>query len=222
LDQILKERQQEMISSQISDPVSEFTLTIDEDQIQRFFHLLQQGFMVEVKVGCTIKKMFGQQFGISPEYLEGRIQTIFLDGKAVDNTDAAMVRDGSALALSAAMPGLVGATFRKGGCLASFRSQITHAPNDLFAQRQDGNITLKIFNLLLQEMGPQFLSKGILISGDVLVDFLRQQPPTFWTGIKTATLDGQELDLRGIVEEGWPGKQIQYIRLRVLPANERL
>ena len=156
-----------MSSSQITDPVSEFTLTIAEDQIQRFFHLLQQGFMVEVKVGCTIKEMFGQQFGISPEYLEGRIQTIFLDGKAVDNADAAMVKDGSALALSAAMPGLVGATFRKGGYLAPFRSQITHTPDDLLAQKQVGNITLKIFNLLLQEMGPPFLSRGIIIkTGD--------------------------------------------------------
>jgi hypothetical protein len=211
-----------MSSNQITDPVSEFTLTIAEDQIQRFFHLLQQGFMVEVKVGCTIKEMFSHQFGISPEYLEGRIQTIFLDGKAVDDADAAMVRDGSALALSAAMPGLVGATFRKGGYLASFRSQITHTPDDLFAQKQDGNITVKIFNLLLQEMGPLFLSRGIIIRQDVLRDFLRQQPTPFWAGIKTATLDSKGVDLREILEAGWPGKPTQYARLWVRMANEQL
>ena len=209
-----------MSSSRITDSIAEFTLTIAEDQIQRFFHLLQQGFMVKAKVGCTIKEMFCHQFGISPEYLEGRIQTIFLDGKAVDDAGAAMVRDGSALALSAAMPGLVGATFRKGGYLASFRSQITHAPDDLFAQRQDGNITIKIFNLLLQEMGPPFLSRGIIIRREVLGDFLRQQPTPFWAGIKTATLDGQAVALREILEEDWSGKQIQYARLRVHTANE--
>lgn len=211
-----------MSSSPITDPVSEFTLTIAEDQIQRFFHLLQQGFMVEVKVGCTIKEMFGQQFGISPEYLEGRIQTIFLDGKAVDKADAAMVRDGSALALSAAMPGLVGATFRKGGYLAPFRSQITHTPDDLFAQKQVGNITLKIFNLLLREMGPPFLSRGIILRQEVFRGFLRQQPTHFWAGIKTATLDGQGVDLREMLETGWPGKQAQYAKLRVHTANEPL
>ena len=49
-----------------------------------------------------------------------------LDGKPVDDIGAALVQDGSTLALSAAMPGLVGATLRRGGAYSSFRSAITY------------------------------------------------------------------------------------------------
>lgn len=209
-----------MSSGQGADFQVDLNLTIVEDRIEKFFYLLQQGFMVKAKVGCTIKEMFTHQFGISPDYLAGRIQTIFLDGKAVDNADTAIVRDGSTLALSAAMPGLVGATFRRGGYLASFRSQITYTSDAQFVQRQDGQITIKLFNLLLKEMGPTFLGRGIIVKREVLEDFLRRQPTSFWAEIKTAVLDGKVVDLREILEKGWPGKQAQQARLLVRTANE--
>jgi len=86
------------------------SLTLEPDKIHGFFPLLRQGFMVRARVGCSIKTMLCEQFGVSPEYMEDRIKTIFLDGKTVDDVDSAIIKDGSTLALSAAMPGLVGAT----------------------------------------------------------------------------------------------------------------
>jgi hypothetical protein len=52
------------------------------------------------------------QFQVETDYLENRIKTIFLDGKPVDDEDKAVLKNGSTLALSAAMPGLVDSTFR--------------------------------------------------------------------------------------------------------------
>ena len=68
-------------------PRVSLSLTLDPDKIQGFFPLLQRGFMVKVQIGCSIKTILCEQFGLDPEYVEDRIQTIFLDGKMVDDID---------------------------------------------------------------------------------------------------------------------------------------
>ena len=72
-----------------------------------------------------------------------------------------IVKDGATLALSGAMPGLIGATMRRGGVLASFRSGISYDPRGNTRSGGNGRITLKLFNLLIDELGPRFLSRGI-------------------------------------------------------------
>ena len=74
---------------------------------------------MKVKVGCSISELFSGQFNISPEYFKDRVQTIFLEGNPVDDTRTAIVKDGSHIAISGAMPGLVGAVLRKGGFYSS-------------------------------------------------------------------------------------------------------
>ena len=101
-------------------------MTAEKDRIPAFSPVLAKGFVVKIQVGCTVRELVCDQFGLSVDYLENRIQTIFLDGKAVDNVNTAVVRQDSTLALSAAMPGLAGATLRRGGFFAAMRSQITH------------------------------------------------------------------------------------------------
>ena len=64
--------------------------------------------------------------GLSPEYVDKRIQTLFLNGKAIDNPDTALLKEDSTLALSAAMPGLLGATLRKGSYYARMRNEISY------------------------------------------------------------------------------------------------
>ena len=65
---------------------------------------------------------FAAQLGISESYLNERVQTIFLNGRAVDDLFGEVVGNNSTIALSAAMPGLAGAVFRKGGMLSSLRN----------------------------------------------------------------------------------------------------
>ena len=82
--------------------------------LPRFFPLCQQGFLVKVPGSGSIRTILCRHLSLAPDYLEGRIRTIFLNGKPVDEIDTAIVGPGDTLALSAAMPGLVGAYASRG------------------------------------------------------------------------------------------------------------
>ncbi|MCP4349944.1 MAG: endonuclease/exonuclease/phosphatase family protein [Desulfobacterales bacterium] len=62
--------------------------------------------MLKVQVGCSIRSLLCKQTDVASDYVDERISTVFLDGKPVDDVDSAIVKNGSVLALSAAMPGL--------------------------------------------------------------------------------------------------------------------
>jgi len=175
-------------------------LCLEDDLIPRFFQLLQQGFIVKAQVGCSIKTLLCQQLDLSPEYLEERIQTIFLDGKPVDDVHSATVKQGSTLALSAALPGIVGASLRKGGYYAPMRSQISYREVTPSGPLQEGVIILKLFNLTLKELGPTFLKRGVWIDGGDLSDLLKRQSEDFWSAFKAARVDGKKFDLEKIPE----------------------
>jgi hypothetical protein len=163
------------------------------EQLSCFFPLLQQGFRVRVQVGCGIRELLCNQFGIDPDYLKQRITTIFLDSKPVDDTETSRVADGATLALSAAMPGLVGATMRRGGYYAAMRGGITHKEARESAEEKYGEIRIKLFNLLIAELGPGFLRMGIGVSPRVLTDFLAAQSPAFWRGWSEILLNGKSV-----------------------------
>ncbi len=168
------------------------------------YPLLQQGFQVTATVGCDIRSLLCDQFGMMPDYLSDRINTIFLNGKPVDDVASAVVNDGATLALSAAMPGLVGATFRKAGCLAAFRGSITYRKDDdADATCHEGTITLKLFNLLVAEMGPLFLKRGIWINGAELKDFLSTRQSSIETMIESVVKDGHAVDPQTLAEPEW-------------------
>ena len=194
---------------------NELHLDIETHLNSRFFNLLQQGFMVEAQSGCNVKTLLCEQFGISPEYLDKRIQTIFLDGRSVDNVNSTIIRNGSTLTLSAAMPGVVGAVLRKGGYYASMRRQISHIEKTRPQDLKGGMIVLKLFNLLLKELGPTFLNRGIWLEGNILEDFFRRQPNDFWAGCKAATWDGKNIDPNLLTEMKWANKNV-YLKLRGL------
>ena len=164
--------------------------------------------MVKVQVDCTIKTLLCQQLGLDPEYLETRIQTIFLDGRPVDDINAATVKDGSTLALSAAMPGLVGATLRRGSYYASMRSQISYRETALSKSPHQGIILLRLFNLILKELGPIFLEKGVWINGRGILDFFSRQSDDFWKGCKEAKIDGKKIDLNKLQDCTWVNKHV--------------
>jgi hypothetical protein len=109
-----------------SKPRTTISLKLDKKSISPFTNLLQNGFRVEILAGHTVKMLLCGDFGVEEDYLENRIKTIFLDGKPVDDVNSASVNNGSILALSAAMGGLVGTTLRRGSALCSFRSGITY------------------------------------------------------------------------------------------------
>ena len=179
--------------------VAKLNLIVASDWIHGFFSLLRHGFLVETPVGCSVRTMLSEALGLDDNYVEDRIKTIFLDAKPVDDINATCIKDGSVLALSGAMPGLAGATLRRGGQLASFRGSISCRNDEKSTVSQDGHVFVKLFNLLIKDLGPIFLKKGILIKKEQLEDFLRDQPEDFWLSLKSAYLNGHKINL-----DTWP------------------
>ena len=160
-----------------------------------FFQLLGHGFSVNVQTGCSVKNLLCGQLGIHEDYLAQRVQTTFLNGKVVDDQNSAIVNDGSTLALSGAMPGLVGAILRSGGFYAAMREQISHEKTQPSIRENTGNITLKLLNLVVKELGPTFLERGIWINGQTLGEFLKRYADEIRAGCISGELDGKPADI---------------------------
>ncbi|MGD2124712.1 MAG: hypothetical protein PVG99_01445 [Desulfobacteraceae bacterium] len=183
---------------------SKLSLTLKPELIPGFFTFLQKGLAIKARVGSSIKAFLCDQLGLSEDYIDQRIQTFFLDGKTVDDVNSATVRDGSTLALSAALPGLVGAILRKDSYYKEMRSQISYKEEAESISAREGTVFLKLFNLLTREVGPSLLKQGVWIQGKDLQDFFRSQPERFWAGCGKAMLDGEEIDLKKLLEREWP------------------
>jgi hypothetical protein len=178
-------------------------LCVQSDCLANFYYLVQRGFGLKIRVGMSVEATLIQEFGLDSDLLD-KIQTVFLDGKAVDDLESTLVRDGSILALSAAMPGLVGATLRRGSYYAAMRSQITAAGTQATAVPTEGMVTLKLFNLVIRELAPNLLGKGIWIEKAVLQDFLAAQADSFWALCKNARIDGADVKLNEVAKWPWP------------------
>jgi hypothetical protein len=154
------------------DAAPHISLTMGRELLGEFFPILQKGFGVEATVPCTIKNLLCDQFGFSQQYVSERITTIFLNGKATDSIEEPIVNESSIIALSAAMPGVVGATMRRGSYYASMRSSITCTGKEKAGACMEGKIKVKLFNLLLIELGPEFLKRGVIVTSSDLLDLL--------------------------------------------------
>lgn len=106
---------------------SPLTLTIKAEEASALSPIFQKGVLVGVDTGCSVTALLCDQWEIPLDYVMDRISTLFLDGQPVDDIDSAIIRDGAVLALSSAMPGLVGAMMRRGGYYypASRRHQLS-------------------------------------------------------------------------------------------------
>lgn len=176
-------------------------ILVTRDALPVWYSLLQQGFLLDAKLGVSLKNILSEQIGLSPEYLEDRVQTIFMDGKAVDSLDKTHVAEGCVVALSAAMPGFVGAAFRRSGYYATMRSSTTHHDTHGDVAEKQGRFTLKLFNLLADELGQFFFARGILLKTQAFSDFLKRHSESSSLGIREVGFDGAVLDLRGALSE---------------------
>jgi len=179
-----------------------------------FVGLMQKGFLIEGKVGCSIEAFLARQLGLSQPYIESRITTIFLDGKPVDDIRSATIKDGSTVALSGAMPGLVGATLRRAGYYASLRSQISHHAEENPSAITEGMFVLKLFNVLAGEVGEKIFREGVWIRKDDMKDFIRNRPADFWERCAEARLNGNEVELGELRLMEWP-ESVRLVHLSI-------
>jgi hypothetical protein len=184
-------------------PVVAVCLTWQRDCLPHFSPLLQQGFLLKARLNLSIPEILCNQFGLSQDYLRQRINTIFLDGKPVDDVDSAIIKSRSVLALSAAMPGFVGAAFRKGGFYAAMRRDITYVEESRPDSTDEGFFRLKLYNMVATELAPLFLNSGIFIESEAVKHFLENRSERFWLGCLKCSANGNAMDVVSFRERTW-------------------
>jgi len=184
-------------------------LTIKEARLPVFYQLLAAGFQVRAPVGCGVRDLLQQGLGLDAAYVEDKIQTVFLNGRAVDDFDRTEVPDGAVLALSSAMPGLVGAVFRRQSPLAGMRGvSVAAGACSSIGSRPEGWITLKLFNRVAGDLGPDFLAAGIRLPAGRLAGFLAAHPGLVFETVRIAGEVRPASELPGVLAEGEAGVQL--------------
>ena len=190
-------------------------LNTEPAALSAFTPLLQGGVGLAVDVGCSVHSLLSDQLDLDPDYVNHRIQTAFLDGKPVDRMDRATVRDGSVLALSAALPGLLGATLRKDGHYASLRGGITHTEPTAACDEGPGRVIVKVFNVLLGELAAPLFRKGVVVPWERLEPRIRQGGPRLIDAIHAARLDGKPLPTEDLPRLPWDPETRVLLSLHV-------
>lgn len=135
----------------------------------RFLALLQRGVGIADGVGTTVRAFLEGILGVDPAYVESRLRTVFLDGHPVDDLDGAVLGAGAVLALSGAMPGLAGASMRRGGYYARLREGITHDETSTSdGSRREELVVLKLFNRPLEDLADALAGRPLLAPSDAL------------------------------------------------------
>ncbi|MCP4692036.1 MAG: hypothetical protein GY859_28585 [Desulfobacterales bacterium] len=193
--------------------LTEIRLRVAGALTPRFLQLLSMGLHVSITEDMVIKDLLCDRLGVTPRYLKERIQTIFLNGKAVDDEGGAMVRPGAVLALSAAMPGIAGAIMRKQGRYAPMREKISHKGDDGIENGASvGEVVVKLFNIVARELGPALLERGVVVKGEALRKMIRREADEFKAGCLGATVNGEEVSADELLGLEFPGGMA---RLRV-------
>jgi len=99
----------------------QLVISVPRDSAAGFASLLQYGFLLAVDKPVALLPLLLSLPGFTAEYLEKTVQTIFINGVAADRLDQPL-SGGGTVALSAAMPGLAGAIFRRQGIHGVLRS----------------------------------------------------------------------------------------------------
>ena len=181
--------------------IPDISLRVSADSLNSFTTLLQSGFFVSITQGESIGGLLASLPGFSEEYIKSRVQTIFMDGLPADNLKQQFSTTETVLAISAAMPGLAGAIFRKDGIHASLRTA-TAKESCPIADDQKLSVRLKLFNIIAIERGAAILAQGCLMQSISLQKFLDYRPPLD-AAIQKININGKETErktLRQILE----------------------
>lgn len=138
------------------------SLTLEGPLPKPLLRPFQKGVGIEVKLGVDLLHLLTEDLCLTDEGI-AKIQTIFWQGKPVDDITTCKVRNGGVLALSAALPGLVGACLRRDGFWSALRDSISHQDEDDLSEASHGIISVKLFNFMLAEVGPLLLERGVLV-----------------------------------------------------------
>lgn len=155
-------------------PLSRLTLKVSSGSLPLFTTVLQSGIEAKTESGISLGRFLGSFPGFTADYLADVVQTIFLNGTAVDDLTISLAGERPVLALSAAMPGLAGAIFRKNSFHAALRTETGSGKAD--PQQKNIIVTLKLFNSIAKDRGEELLQRGVCLQAGILADFLTRRP----------------------------------------------
>lgn len=166
-----------MINSSIHSPRLE--LLIPADTSNKYTTLLQAGILEERSAATTIGEFLASLPGFTSHYIRERIETIFLNGLPVDDLQTRMGGPSPELAISASMPGLAGAIFRKNSVHAALRTSQTDSLPGTARSSEKIIIRLKFFNSIASEKGGIILQNGCLMNCDSVLKFINYRRQLF-------------------------------------------
>lgn len=150
-------------------------LAVVSDALPLFTTVLQSGIEIKTSQGETLARFLSNFPGFTAEYLADTVQTIFLNGTAVDDLSLPLTGSNPVLALSAAMPGLAGAIFRRNSFHSALRTETKSLQSGVVLQ-DSISVTLKLFNSIARDRGEELLKAGLCMRADLLANFLTKRP----------------------------------------------
>ena len=174
---------------------TEVNMVLPNRLLPRMRLLLSQGFQREAAAGISVRQFLLETLPADEAYVDDRIQTVFRDGRAVDDLAAETVRYPCVLALSAAMPGVFGAAFRKGGRYGQMRGGDRQDAGDSAtgSSRQTVAVTVKCFNQVAADLGDDLLAGGICLDSDEFLWFWQQRQEILAGEIRSLRVNGTEI-----------------------------
>jgi len=151
-----------------------FQLTVARDALVLFTTVLQSGIELKSNAGIPMGRFLSELPGFTADYIGDVVQTIFLNGTAIDDLTTPLEGHNPTLALSAAMPGLAGAIFRKNSFHSALRTD-TKKTSSIDKQQKALTVTLKLFNSIAQERGIELLKRGVCIKTKPVLLFFKKR-----------------------------------------------
>lgn len=165
--------------TKLSNHIPRLELVIPLGTIKKYTTLLQAGIFVESISTTTIFDFLSSLPGFTSQYIRERIETIFLNGQPVDDLEAQIGGPAPVLAVSAAMPGLAGAIFRKNSFHAPLRTSAATSSATSPTCSEKAMVMVKFFNVIAVERGETILLNGCLVKSDSILKFIGYRPQLF-------------------------------------------
>ena len=190
-------------------------ITVAPEALLLFTTVLQSGIEIKTAHGQTLANFLSKFPGFTADYLANTVQTIFLNGNAVDDLSLSFTGHRPVLALSAAMPGLAGAIFRKNSFHSALRTETKSLPSS--ANGQDSLlVTLKLFNSIARDRGQELLQAGVCLRTDLFVSFLMKRPNLMQSIVKIQLAE-KEIDIGELLREL---PELSRVNLKIVAKND--
>lgn len=173
--------------SAIADHVTELSCRIPKECLTRLATVLQSGFFLEAQSGLSLQNFLLSLPGFTETYIADDVGTVFLNGDAIDEMDVPLSGDTATIALSAAMPGLCGTILRKGSPHATLRKK--HVALEATTSHDTITVTIKLFNTVALDRGPELFKHGVRLQAADLASFLTLRP-SLVAALQDPVLDG--------------------------------